>query len=214
MDPRPGHDRRAKTPGRGRHDRPLGIHVRRGPREGSGRQGIRRQDRLRRAEREDRRLRRSRVQAVRHSRDQRRAGRHRRPGVSLHAHRESALFRLRVDVRHPGRRDAESRRRGAGQGRARRDPALAQRHGRRLEARLARDRHRRDPRRPHARRGAAADPRGQSQREDARHQRGQQRQVRRGARPRRAQQPHRRFSLPPVAGVRQPAAARSRDGRT
>ena len=38
-------------------------------------------------------------------------------------------------------------------------------------------RHRRDPRRPHARRRAAADARRQSRRQDARHQRRQQRQV-------------------------------------
>jgi hypothetical protein len=73
--------------------------------------------------------------------------------------------------------------------------------------------HRRDPRRPHARRRAAAYARRQSQRQDARHQRGQQRQVHRRARPRRAQQPHRRLSLSPGAGVQQPAAGRSRHGR-
>ncbi len=63
------------------------------------------------------------------------------------------------------------------QGRAGRGPAVAQRHGRRPEARVARDRHRRDPRRPHARRRAAAHAGRQPQRQDARHQRRQQRQV-------------------------------------
>ena len=189
---------------------PLGVHLRRGAREGSGREGFRRQDRLRRAEREDRRLRRSRVQAVRDSRDQRRAGRHRRPGVSLHADRQSALLRLGVDVRHPGRGDAEGRRRGARQGRARRGPAVAQRHGRRPQAGVARDRHRRDPRRPHARRRAAADGRRQSQRQDARHQRRQQRQVPRGARPRRAQRQGRRLPLSPAAGVQRRCCRRTR----
>ena len=42
------------------------------------------------------------------------------------------------------------------QGRAGRRAAVAQRHGRRPEARVARERHRRDPRRPHARRRAGA----------------------------------------------------------
>ena len=86
--------------------------------------------------------------------DQRRAGRDRRPGVSVHADRESALLRRRVDVRHPGRQSAEGRRRGARQGRAGRRAAVAQRDGRRPEARLARVRHRRDPGRAHARRRA------------------------------------------------------------
>ena len=92
---------------------------------------------------------------------QRRAGRDRRPGVSVHADRQPAVLRRRLDVRHPGREPAEGRRRGARQGRAGGRAAVAQRDGRRPEARLARARHRRDPRRPHARRRPCADDRRQ-----------------------------------------------------
>ncbi len=54
LDEGAGHGRRAEAPGRRRDDRPLGVHLRRRPREGSGRARLRRQGRLRRAEREDR----------------------------------------------------------------------------------------------------------------------------------------------------------------
>ena len=73
----------------------------------------------------------------------------------------------------------------ARKGRAGGRTAVAQRHGRRSQARFAGARHRRDPRRAHPRRRAAADDRRQRGRQDDRHQRRQQRQISRGARSRR-----------------------------
>ena len=55
----------AQAAGRGRHDRALGVHARRRPREGGRRQRLQGQDRLRRAERRDRRLRRPGLPALR-----------------------------------------------------------------------------------------------------------------------------------------------------
>ena len=182
-------------------------------REGNRREGLQGQDRLRRAERQDRRLRRSGVHALHDARDQRRAGRDHRPGVSVHADREPALLRAGLDASASRTRHAEGRRRSARQGRAGRRAAVAQRHGRRPEAGVARARHRRDPRRPHARRRAAAAPVEQRRRQDARHQRGLQRQVPRRARPRRQGRQGRRLPLPAAAGVLEPAAGRPRDGR-
>ena len=137
----PGHGRRAEAPRRRRDDR----------RTGSSRYGAERVQGNRRARTSPARSTSSRrtcstadfgdpvfpPYVIRD--DQRRAGRDHRPGVSVHADRESALLRRRVDVRHPGREPAEGRRRGARQGRAGRRAAVAQRHGRRPEARVARD---------------------------------------------------------------------------
>ena len=135
----------------------LGIHLRRGARAGGDRQGSRRPHRLRRAQREDAGLRRSGVRAVRDPRRQRRQRGGHRPGVPLHTHRQPALLHPRLDLRHPGGEPAEDDRRGAREGRGRGGAAVAQRHGRRPEARVARARARRHPRRPHPRRHAAAD---------------------------------------------------------
>ena len=74
-----------------------------------------------------------------------------------------------------------------------------------LASRVQRDR--RDPRRPHARRRAAAVDRQQSRRPHAGHERRQQRQVPRRARPRRQGRQSRRLPLPAAAGVLEPAAA-------
>ena len=159
VDQGPGHGRRAEAAGRGRDDGALGVHVRRRARQGDRREGLRGQGGFRRAEREDDRLRRPGVQALRDPPGQRRAGRDHRPGVPVHADRQPALLRARVDVRHPGRGDAEGRRRRAREGRAGRRRAVAQRDGRRPQDGVARDGDRRDPGRPHARRRAAADAR-------------------------------------------------------
>ena len=99
------------------------------------------------------------------------------------------------------------------QGRASGDPALAQRHGRRSQARRARARHRRDPRRPHPRRRARAGDREQRRRQDPGHQRRLQRQVPRRARSRSKGRKGQRFPLQVAAGVRQPAPGRSRRWR-
>ena len=64
------------------------------------------------------------------------AGRDRRPGVPVHADRQSALLRAGLDLRHPGGEPAEGGRRGArGKGAQVVVAAVAQRHGRRPEAR-------------------------------------------------------------------------------
>ena len=73
-------------------------------------------------------------------------------------------------------------------------------------------RHRRDPRRSHARRRAAADDRFESRRQDGGDQRRMQRQVHRRARPRGQQRQGRRFPLQAAAGVRRSAARGQRDG--
>ena len=147
------------------------------------------------------------------ARDQRRAGGDHRPGLPLHADRQPALHGRRLELRHPGRQPAEDGRRGARQGRAGGRGAVAQRHGRRPEDGLARARHRRHPRRPHARRRAGAGAGEERRRQDAGHQRRQQRQVPRRDRLRRQGRQGRRLPLPAAAGVRQPAAGRSGDGR-
>jgi sulfur-oxidizing protein SoxB len=72
------------------------------------------------------------------ARDERRQGRGDRPGLPLHADRQSALDGAGLDLRHPGRQHAEDGRRGARQGRPGRRRALAQRHGRRPQDGLAR----------------------------------------------------------------------------
>ena len=68
-----GHGRRLQAARRRRDDRPLGVHLRHGAGQGDRREGLRRQGRLRRAERQDQRLRRPGLQALRDARDQRRA---------------------------------------------------------------------------------------------------------------------------------------------
>jgi sulfur-oxidizing protein SoxB len=88
------------------------------------------------------------------------------------------LLRARLDLRHPGGRAAEARRRGARQGRAGCRAALPQRDDVDLKLASRVTRHRRDPRRPHPRCGAGAGGSPECQRRHARHQRGQQRQVR------------------------------------
>ncbi len=118
VDERAGHGRRLQAAGRGRDDRPLGVHLRHGAGEGDRREGLQGPGRLRRAERQDHRLRRPGVQALRDARDERRAGGHRRPGLPVHADRQPALHGRRLGVRHPGREHAEGGRRGARQGRA------------------------------------------------------------------------------------------------
>ncbi len=114
-----------------------------------------------------------------------------------------------MDLRHPGAAAAEAGGRSARQGRAGRRAPVAQRHGRGSQARRARARHRRDPRRAHARRRAGARGGGK----DAGHQRRLERQVPRRPRPRRERRHDRRLPLSPAAGVRQPAAAGRGDGR-
>ena len=91
--------------------------------------------RVHRAERQDRGLRGSGVQAVRAAQRQRRGGRGHRPGLPLHADRQSAPHGARLELRHPGAARAAARRRGARQGRAARRAAVAQRHGRGPQAR-------------------------------------------------------------------------------
>ena len=60
-----------------------------------------------------------------HARDQWRQGGGDRPGLSLHAHRQSALHGLRLDLRHPGRQHAEDGRRRPRRGRPGRGRAVA-----------------------------------------------------------------------------------------
>ena len=125
-------------------------------RAGDRREGLQGQDRFRCAEHQDDGLRRPGVRALHAEGNERREGRDHRTGFPVHADRQSALLRSRVELRHPGREHAEDGRRGARQGCAGGRRALAQRHGRRSEDGLARARHRRDPRRPYARRRAAS----------------------------------------------------------
>ena len=109
----------AQAARRGRDDRRTGSSRYGAERvKGDRREGIRRQGRLRRPKRQDDGLRRSGVRALRgHARSQRHAGRDHRTGVPVHADRESALLRPRLDLRHPGDEPAEDDRRGARQGR-------------------------------------------------------------------------------------------------
>ncbi len=65
VDQWPGHGRCLQAAGRGRDDRPLGIHLRHAAGEADRREGLRRPGRFRRPERQDRRLRRPGVQALR-----------------------------------------------------------------------------------------------------------------------------------------------------
>jgi hypothetical protein len=97
--------------------------------------GLCRQDRLRRAERAHCGFRRPVFPRIRDPRDQQDPGRDRGAGLPVHAHRESALLRRRVDVRHQRGNFAKGRRRGARQRRARGGAVVAQRHGRRFETR-------------------------------------------------------------------------------
>ncbi len=207
----PGHDRRAETAGRRRHDRPLGIHLRRATRQGSRRARFCRQDRFHRAEREDRRFRRPGVQALR---DPRRSTACRSPSSARRFRTRRSP--IRATSSRNGRSASRKRRcrrssTRRGQGRASRRAALAQRDGRRSQAGVARHRDRRHPGRPYARRRPAADRswrnRGGKTIVD---QRRQQRQVPRGARPRREGRQGRRFPLPAAAGVQHAVAARSR----
>ena len=129
-----------QRPGHGRGASSLGVDVTTGhweftygmdARQADRRERLQGPHRVRRAERQDRRLRRPGVQALCDARDQRRAGRDHRPGVPVHADRQPALLRGRLDLRHPGRAAAEGwstrcARKGAQVGRA----AVAQRHGR------------------------------------------------------------------------------------
>ena len=96
------------------------------------------------------------------------------------------------------------------EGRASGRAAVAQRHGRRPEARVARVGHRRDSRRTYARRRAATESGRESRRQDARHECGQQRQVPRSARARREERQGGGDSLSVGAGVRAVARTRSR----
>ncbi len=75
-----------------------------------------------------------------------------RPGLPVYADRQPALHGARLDLRHPGRGDAEGRDQGARRRRAGRGGAFAQRHGRGSQDGEPRHRHRRHPRRPHPRR--------------------------------------------------------------
>ena len=105
------------------------------------------------------------------ARDQWRACRDHRPGVSLHADREPALLRRRTGrsaSRKNGCRRWSTRcaRKGA------QVVVLLSHNGMDVDLKLASrvTRHRRHPRRPHARRRAAAGARQQRGRHDARHQ--------------------------------------------
>ncbi len=75
------------------------------------RQGSEGPDRVPRAEREDHRFRRPGLRALRLAGDQRRRRRRRRPGLPVHADRQPAPLRSRLDLRHPGREPAEDGRR-------------------------------------------------------------------------------------------------------
>ena len=94
-------------------------------RAGDRRQGLERAHRLHRSEHQDHRLRRSGVSAVHDERNERRQHWHHRPGVSVHADRQSALLRSRLELRHPGREHAEDGRRSARQRSASRRRAVA-----------------------------------------------------------------------------------------
>ena len=136
-----------------------------------------------RPERARRRVERAGLRADGDARARRRQGRGDRPGLPLHADRQSALDDAELVVRHPRGGGAGKRRQGARRTGARaRGAAVAQRLRRRPQARLPRARHRRDPHGAHPRRAA----RGGEGRQDAARRLGQPRQVRVAARPRRA----------------------------
>ena len=126
----------------------------------------------------------------------------------VHADREPAPFRSRLDFRHPGRAPAEGRRRSAGEGRVGGRAALAQRHGRRSEARVARDaastRSSADTRTTRVPQPVPVkNARGTTLVTNA----GSQRQVSGRARSRRAARRRRGLRLPAAAGVLERAAA-------
>ena len=130
-----------------RDDRPLGIHLRRSAGEGAD-QGTRLS--VPRAQYARHRMERAGVPAVEDVREGRREDRRARPGVSLHAGRQSALDDAEMVVRHPRGGGARQGREGAQGGRAAGGAAVAQRLRCRPQACRARAGHRRDPDRPHA----------------------------------------------------------------
>ena len=114
VDARPGHGRRGEAARRRRDDRPLGIHLRRRARAAKSSTGTS-PDRIefiaqnvRTADFGDPVFAPYAMREINGV-----AGRDHRPGVSVHADRQSALLRPRLDLRHPGRGAAEERRRGA-----------------------------------------------------------------------------------------------------
>ena len=92
------------------------------------------------------------------ARDQRRAGRDRRPGVSVHADRQPALLR-RPSGRSASRKTSLQKVVDEARGKGAQVVVLLSHNGMDVDLKLASrvTRHRRDPRRPHARRRAAAD---------------------------------------------------------
>jgi len=141
----PGHGRLHVAAQARRHDRPLGVHLRRRARQGADREA---RLSLPRAERPRHRMERGCVQGGGHLRARRRQDRRHRPGVPLHADRQSALDDPQLVVRHPRGGSAKERRQGACRWRAACRAALPQRLRRRQEARVPRPRHRRDPDQP------------------------------------------------------------------
>ena len=142
-------------------------------------------------------------------RARRRQDRRDRPGVSLHADRQSALDDPEVDVRHPRRGHAKAGRRGAGRGRRPGRRALPQRLRRRPQDGAHRQGHRRHPDRAYARRAA----RGGQGRQDAARRVRLARQVRVAPRSRRAGQGDQGLPLPADPDLLRRDQARCRDGR-
>ena len=215
VDEGPGHGRRAEAARRRRHDRPLGIHATApsASRKSSTSDFAGKIDFV--------------AQNVKTADfgdpvfppyvmrdDQRRAGRDHRPGVSVHADRQSALLRRRSGRSASRKRSCRrsSTRRAA---RARRSScscrttawtsiSSSRRACTGIDAILGGHTHDGVPQPIVV---------ANARRQDARHQRRQQRQVPRGARPRRQARQGRRFPLPAAARVRQSAARGSRRWR-
>ncbi len=106
----PGHGRLLPAARARRDDRPLGVHLRRSPREGARR---RPRVSLPRAQRPRHRVGGAGVRALSDVRGGRRQDRGARPGLSLHAGRQSALDDPEMVVRHPRGGRARQRREGA-----------------------------------------------------------------------------------------------------
>ena len=211
VDARPGHGRRGEAARRRRDDRALGIHLRRGARQGSRRQRLRGPHRFRRAERAHGRLRRSGVRAVRDPRDQRRAGRRssaRRFRTRRSPTRATSCRNGRSASRRRDCRRASTRRAAKGA----QVVVLLSHNGMDVDLKLASRVTGIDAILGGHTHDGVPQPTlvANRARQDARHQRRQQRQVPRRARLRRAPGGNRRLSLPAAAGVREPAAARSR----